>query len=235
MKGRIITSERPQGLGLPIIGKIKVGLKDNRGLPKSTDYFVPSGKYAALFRKAYGEKPQTLQIVFHSDEAEAVCREEYQYRDDAGKLIAYGDGAVFMVWNGKEYARLTTEEYPNLMRGVASKYPNRATKKGGDGWVVTLTVTFMLPAVRGVAGLWQFTTKGAASSIPNIRDAFDTMLEKRGFCRGIIWDMNVTFATTQKPNDTSRFPVVSIVPNESEENVKLIREAYKPLQIQNDK
>ena len=33
-------------ISLPIIGKIKVGIKDEKGLPKSIDYFVSTGKQA---------------------------------------------------------------------------------------------------------------------------------------------------------------------------------------------
>lgn len=86
-----------------------------------------------------------------------------------------------------------------------------------------------MPAVRGVAGVWAFTTKGAASSIPQVRNAFDAVLENRGFVRGIIFDLNVKFATTQKPGDNSRFPVVSLVPNESEENVAIVKQAFVPI------
>ena len=85
MKGRIMRNEPINRISLPIIGKIKVGVKDEKGLPKSIDYFVSTGKYAGLFKKAYGEKPQTIQIVFAYDEPEKSCREEYQYRDEIGR------------------------------------------------------------------------------------------------------------------------------------------------------
>lgn len=139
---------------------------------------------------------------------------------------AYGDGETFFVWNGKQYAQYSTKDYPNLMAGVTEKHPNRAVLNGGDGWIVTLTVTFIIPLVRGVAGGWQFVTKGTASTIPNIRDTFDAMLQERGFVKGIVWDMNVQFAVSQKPGDRSRYPVVSIVPNESEGNLRKVTEVF---------
>ena len=234
MKGRI---NRPtpgvKRVVLPRVGFIKVGLKEvgknGKEYPKSVDYFIPTGKYAGLFTQAYGEKPQTIQIVFPDDDPEKVCNEMYEYRDDDGRRIAYGDGETFFVWNGKQYCQYSTKDYPNLMAGVAEKHPNRSVLKGGDGWVVTLTVTFIIPLVRGVAGVWQFITKGTASTIPNIRDTFDAMLQERGFCKGIIFDLNVQFATTQKPGDKSRFPVVSLVPNESPDNVLKVRKAWEPV------
>lgn len=230
MKGRISRPDREiNRVVLPRVGFIKVGMKNAKGYPQSVDYFVPSGKYAGLFTQAYGDRPQTIQIVFPDDDAEKVCREEYQYRDDAGKLIAWGDGETFNVWDGERYKELSAKDYPKLMHGVARKFPNRSVRAGGDGWQVTLTLTFIIPLVRGVAGVWQFVTKGAASSIPGIRDTFDAMLSERGFVKGIIWDMNVQFAKSQKPGETSRYPVVSIVPNESEGNVAKVKEAWRPV------
>lgn len=228
MRGRI---RRPEGqkprLVLPRVGKIKVGMKSEKGYPQSVDYFIPSGKYAGLFTKAYGDKPQTIQIVFPDDDPEKVCCEEYEYRDDEGRLIAHGDGHTFKVWSGKKYEELNTDDYPNLMDSVQKRYPNRASRKDGDGWKVRLTLNFIIPLVRGVAGIWTFESNGSASTIPQIRDTFDCLLEERGFCKGIIFDLTVQFASSQKPGDKSRYPVVSLVPNESEDNVLKVKKAYE--------
>ena len=195
---------------LPRVGQIKIGMKNANGYPRSVDYFIPTGKYAGLFTQAYGEKPQTIQIVFPDDDPAKVCNERYEYRDDDG--------------------RLTTEKYPNLMQSITKRYPNKKSRQPDcDGWEVTLTLNFIVPLVRGVAGVWQFATKGTASTIPQIRETFDGMLAERGFCKGIIFDLNVQFATTQKPGDRSRFPVVSLVPNESADNVLKVRKAWEPV------
>ena len=229
-QGRIKRPDADRGrLILPRVGFIKIGMKNANGYPQSVDYFIPVGKYAGLFTQAYGEKPQTIQIVFPDDDAEKVCKEEYTYRDDEGRLIASGDGETFKVWDGKKYETLTISDYPNLMAGISKRYPNRAVQKGGDGWVITLTLTFIVPLVRGIAGVWQFSTKGTASTIPAIRETFDGMLAERGFCKGVIFDLNVQFATTQKPGDKSRFPVVSLVPNESADNVLKVKKAWEPI------
>jgi hypothetical protein len=235
MKGRIIRpTEQPSRLMYPRVGQIKVGYKNEKGFPQSVDYFIPIGKYAGLFAQAYGKKPSTIQVVFPDDDAEKVCREQYEYRDDFGKLLATGDGETFRVWNGDKYMELTTTDYPNLMDSIEKRYPNKQYKKTGNGWNVTLTMNFIIPCVKGVIGVWQFVTKGNASTIPQIRDVFDAMLERRGFCKGIVFDLAVQFAKTQKPGDASRYPVVSLIPNESEENVKRIQEAYKPVKLLSD-
>ena len=192
----------------------------------STDYWLADGKYASLFDKAYGEKPDTIQIVFPSDNPELVCREEYEFRDTQGKLVASGDGETFKVWSAKNkaYTILSVTEYPNLMEMVKSKYPSQ-------DWKITLTLNFIIPKVRGIMGLWQFSTKGSASSIPQVRDTFDAVLEQNGHASGIIFDLSVKMHTSQKPTTASKYPVVSLVPNESEENIGMVRESRKPIAI----
>lgn len=231
MNGRITNRPRQERLALPRVGTIRIGYKDERGLPRSVNYFIPQGKYASLFTKAYGDKPDTIQIVFASDDPAHVCNEHYEYRDDNGRLIASGDGETFGVWNGKEYQILTRTEYPKVMESVEKRYPNKQYQRTGDGWSVVLSMNFIIPCVKGIAGVWQFVTKGTASTIPQIRDVFDAMLEAKGYVKGVIFDLTVQFAKSQKPGMTSRYPVVTMIPNESEENVKRIKEAYKPVNM----
>lgn len=229
MKGRIQLADNNQRLAFPRIGKIKIGLKNANGYPQSVDYFIPVGKYSGLFTHAYGERPQTIQIVFPDDDPAKVCNEQYEYRDDEGRRIAYGDGEIFNVWNGKAYEVLNVDDYPNLMESIKKRYPTKKSQKEGcDGWDITLTLNFICPLIRGIAGIWTFETKGNASTIPSIRDTFDGMLLERGACKGVIFDLNVQFAKTQKPGNSSKFPVVSLVPNESEENILKIKEALNP-------
>ena len=71
---------------LPRVGQIKIGMKNANGYPQSVDYFIPTGKYAGLFTQAYGEKPQTIQIVFPDDDPAKVCNERYEYRDADGRF-----------------------------------------------------------------------------------------------------------------------------------------------------
>lgn len=215
MRGRILRKEADTRLVLPRIGKLKIGMKNEKGKPQSVDYFIPTGKYAGLFTKAYGDKPSVIQIVFPDDDVTKVCSEYYEYRDDQGRLIAKGDGYAFEVWNGQKYVELTTDKRPDIMDLVRTKYPTK-----GSGWRVRMTLNFIVPLVRGVAGVWTFETNGNLSSIPAIRDIFDAMLAERGSCKGIIFDLSVQFAKSQKPGVSSRYPVVSLIPNESEENIK---------------
>lgn len=233
MRGRIVRQDNARSLGLPRIGKIKIGKKEisrnGKEYPTSVDYFIPSGKYAGLFTQAYGDKPSTIQVVFPSDDAAEVCNERYEYRNDKGELIAEGDGETFRVWCGTCYKDFKTAEHPDIMERIATKNPNRYAANGGSGWRVRLTMTFFVPLVQGVAGLWTFETNGSLSTIPQCRDAFDAVLRENGFCKGVIFDLNVKFATSQHPDARSRYPVVSLVPNESAENVAALQAARKKI------
>lgn len=213
----------------PTIGRIACGEKSEKGYPRSLGHFVANGKYASLFKDAYGEKPETIQIVFPSDDPELVCREEYEFRDNAGKLVASGDGENFKVWSdkSKSYLQLTTNEHPNLMEMVSNKYPRCE-------WKITLTLNFIIPKIRGVMGLWSFSTKGSASTIPQVRDTFDALIEQSGHASGVICDLSVKMHTSNKPQDASKYPVVMLTPNESRANLEMIEEAKKPINLLED-
>jgi hypothetical protein len=222
MSGRILNREPEVRLPLARIGKIKIGMKSEKGAPMSVDYFVCYGsKYEGLFHQVYGDKPQTLQVIFIDDDPALSCPEEWEYRDDAGRLFASGDGVTFRVWSAQEsvYKVLSAVEFPDLMGMVTKKCPAK------KGWYASLKLRFILPRISGVVGYWEFATKGHASTIPNIRDAFDAMLENRGFVKGVIFDLNVEFAKSNKPGVTSRYPVVTLVPNHSAQNVEMVKGA----------
>lgn len=230
MTGRIF---RPQPdaaiLELPEIGRLHIGKKqagqNGREYPVSVDYFIPSGKYAGMFTAALGERPQTIQVIFPDDSPEKVCNERYEYRDDKGALVARGDGRVFEIWDGKRYAPYSVDQYPDIMEQVAAKNP---TKRGADNWDVALTLRFIVPAVRGVVGVWQFSTKGRASSIKNIRNSFDGVQMMRGTVCQTVFDLSVQFAKSNKPGVNSRYPVVTLVANDN--RVSEIRQMLNPEQ-----
>lgn len=220
MGGRIQRPEQGAAmLELPEIGRLHIGKKqvgqNGREYPVSVDYFIPAGKYAGMFTAALGEKPQTIQVIFPDDDPEKVCNERYEYRDDKGALVARGDGRLFEIWDGKKYAPYSIEQYPDIMAQIAAKNP---TKRGAENWDVALTLRFIVPAVRGVVGVWQFSTKGAASSIKNIRNSFDGVQLMRGTVTQTVFDLSVQFAKSNKPGVNSRYPVVSLVANDNRIN-----------------
>lgn len=230
MGGRIYRNEQGAGiLELPEIGRLHIGKKqagqNGREYPVSVDYFIPSGKYAGMFTQALGERPSTIQVVFPSDDAVKVCNERYEYRDDKGALVARGDGRLFEIWDGKKYAPYSTDEYPDIMEQITERNP---TKRGADNWDIVLTLRFIVPAVRGIVGVWQFSTKGRASSVKNIRESFDGVQIMRGTVCNTVFDLSVQFAKSNKPGVSSRYPVVSLVANDN--RIAEIKQAMAPEQ-----
>lgn len=220
MGGRIIRPEQGAGkLELPEIGRLHIGKKqagqNGKEYPVSVDYFIPSGKYAGMFTQALGEKPATIQVIFPDDDPAKVCNERYEYRDDRGALVARGDGHIFEIWNGKIYAPYSVDTYPDIMAQIEKNNP---TKRGAENWDIVLTLRFIVPAVRGIVGVWQFSTKGKASSVKNIRESFDGVRMMRGTVTQTVFDLSVQFAKSNKPGVSSRYPVVSLVANDNRVN-----------------
>ena len=222
MNGRIQRPEHTGDLNFQENGRLHIGQKSDKGYPMSLDYFRPTGKYAELFTKVLGAKPTTIPILFTSDDPAKVCCERYEYRDNAGALVSYSDGEVYYVWDGKQYAPFLSKDYPDIQQRIVARYP---TKKGLDGWEVTLRMQFIIPALSGVVCLWGFSTKGVASSIKNIRDSYDTIKALRGTVKGTVFDLSVTMHKSNKPGSTSRYPVVSMTANDT--RVAEIREMLK--------
>lgn len=217
MGGRIYRPEQGAAiLELPEIGRLHIGKKqmgqNGKEYPVSVDYFIPAGKYAGMFTQALGERPHTIQIIFPDDSPEKVCNERYEYRDNAGALVAKGDGRTFEIWVGKKYVPYSIDAFPDIMDQIAKNNP---TKRGAENWDIVLTLRFIVPAVRGIVGVWQFSTKGKASSVRNIRESFDSVQMMRGTVTQTVFDLSVQFAKSNKPNTNSRYPVVSLVANDT--------------------
>ena len=218
-RGRIHRPETQPQTVLPIIGNIKCGIKGERN-PKSLDYFIASGKYADLFTSAYPGKPNTIQIVFVTND-DRSCNERYEYRDEKGDLFAKGDGQVFHIWDGKRYAERKISDTPDIMKQVEKLCP-----KSHKGWEVILTLRFLIPKIREVAGIWQYTTRGDKSSIPNIVSTFDMVNNTANGIVGVVFDLAVQFAKSQKPGDASRYPVVNLIPNLTQTNQQILKESF---------
>lgn len=218
MKGRIVRTE-PQGARLPLLGKIKIGekaiSKNGKEYPVSTDYFIAKGKYESLFNEVYGDKPNRIQVVFISDNIKDVCDESYQFRDHQGRLLAEGDGNSWKAFNAK------SDKYEY---GVSATLEDMMNTYLGATLSTILTLRFLLPKIRGVFGGWQFTTKGVHSSIPAIRDTFDQVQNTAGTVINVPFDLVVEKVQSQKPGAKSVFPVVSLIPNLSQDNLEMLSE-----------
>jgi hypothetical protein len=220
-KGRIKKAENRESL--PRLGFLKIGEKDEKGVPHSLDYFKAVGKYAPLFHSVFGEKPQTVTIYFPSNDMSDVANEEYQLRDRAGRLVAYGDGETFFVHNPD------TDKYEERAMDVMQMGEFAASHS--SKWDITLTLKFLIDGVK-VWGLWWLTTKGDDSSIPAITGVLDKLMKFPGRIAGIPFDLSVEKVKSNKPGSKSVFPVLSLIPNltqEAQEKLNMLVRNYLEL------
>lgn len=210
-----------QNTRLPLIGKVRIGEKrknaSGKEYPVSLDYFKATGSYAAKFEEVY-DKPDRIQIVFISDDDFQSCYEEWDGRDKEGRRAGYGDGETYYLWEyGKESYRAVTD------RDEVAKF----SKEHNVKWKQVLTINFVLPAIKGVFGVWQLQTGGDKSSINAIRNTFDEIKEQAGTIVNIPFDLCVKKVTSDKPEMKSVYPVITLVPNLSAENMEQLRTFFE--------
>lgn len=230
--GRIVKRQDQEEniLGFSIIGKIKIGQKvlnqNNKEIPQSIDYFRATGSHAEQFHQMLGEKPNKLRIVFPSPYPEVCCYQRIEGRDSEGNLAAISDGLNHQLWNSKAntYIKATNEDLEKAKNEgieVIKGYGNNAKKViiPVKNWAERLTLRFIVLEMKGILGVWELSTNGNASSIPNLIENFDKMAEKAGRnMHLVVFDLSVAFATSQKPGTMSRYPVLTLVPNLSYES-----------------
>lgn len=220
MKGRILNREKKEGkANLPIIGRLKVGEKTEGGYPRSLDYFKATGKYAQKFNEAYPGKVNQIKIFFASDDIKSVCDERYELWGGDGRKWGEGDGKEFKVWDMKEeqYLVKTKEEDEQYLKNIVKQC------KSSGGWQPVLSIRFIIPKIPGVMGLWQLDTKGKESSMPEIINSFDMLLENLGTVRMVPFDLLVEKVKSKKPGKASVYPVIRLVPNIDTEGIETVR------------
>lgn len=205
---------------LAVVGKIRIGTKSDKGTPVSLDYFKPDAdaQYLQLFTDAYGAEPKSLTITFLSDDLRECCRHYYELRDTKGGRVAYGDGVEFFVATPNGGAVIDVLHTPEDTDAFMDELAARVNSK----WRERLTLRFALPQVP-VLGVWQFSTHGSGTTIPNILGTIDLMKNLAGRIVGIPFDLKVEKVKSDKAGSRSVFPIVSLVPNISTESAAIVR------------
>jgi hypothetical protein len=228
--GRIKRNAPTASLPLPLIGKIKIGEKKEgkggREYPVSLDYFKATGDYAQMFFNEFGDKPNRIQIIFATDDNRHSCLEEYDARDPEGRRAGYGNGVDIYLFEANEQ-HPEKGEYKKYNADNDKAYIKNYTAEHKLKWSVVLTLHFIIPAIRGVFGLWRFQTRGSKSSIGQIVQAFDNVKEAAGTIINIPFDISVAKVKSQKPGSKSVFPVVSLIPNIGTDNLELVHNYLK--------
>ena len=210
--GRIkVTKVQNNASTLPEIGKIKTGIKAKTAAgveyPKAIDYFKPTGNFANQFTKLFGDKPQTLQVAFISDNLKEVCNEQFESWDK-GKRFGWGDGETFTVFDKDKYVNDVPATDPRV----------KALK-----WDRTLTLRFVLLKMTGVLGYWSWSTKAKEVSIPSITKSFDLVMDRAGSIIGFPFNFTIEMKKSYTPGEAKTYPVVSLIPSFNEENMEAVR------------
>jgi hypothetical protein len=196
---------------LPEIGRIKIGEKttnaSGKEYPRALDYFRPTGQFAQVFQTIYGNNPKKLSVAFISDNLTEVCNERYECWK-AGKRWGWGDGNEFTVWDTTKRAYVECSAEDARVKALP--------------WDLMLTLRFVLLEMKGIMGYWTFQTKAQKTTIPSIVQAFDFVREKAGTIIGFPFNLLVEKKTGYSPEDPKTYPVVTLVPNFSQESIEMI-------------
>jgi hypothetical protein len=219
------TESRPT---FPIVGKLKIGIKHpEKGYPMALDHFRPhcdNKQYEALFAESYGDKPNKIEILFASNDDHA-CKEFYELRDSAGKILAEGDGENFrIIHDGKWHTRTQAQIIENPKFQSVENFMEAMKKMAGAKaeWKETLIMRFLLPKIKSLIGLWEFRTHGDDSTIPNLVGVFDNVKRIAGTVQMIPFDLFVKKVKSDKSGVASSYSVVNLVPNIGTENMLLL-------------
>lgn len=197
---------------LPEIGKVKIGMKHpEKGYPMSVDYFIATGNFVKQFADANPDKPKVLPVCFISDSLEEVCNERFESWEK-GKRWGWGNGSLFTVWdktlNGDKGGYFETDKEDPRVKSLK--------------WDTMLTLRFVLLNMPGIMGYWTFNTKAKMSTIPSIIKAFDFVRGRANTIIGFPFTLMVEKKTGYSPGEAKSYPVVTLVPNFSQEAIDMV-------------
>lgn len=226
--GRIIKQDyETRSHGLSIIGKLRIGEEKKPNAPgKAIDWFRATGAYAKQFHDTLGEHPNGIQIIFPSHMPSVVCNHRIEGRDKGGNLVAYFDGVDYRLYNDavQQYNIVNDIEFEEAKKNgifVTKGYGDRAKKENVkiETWKERLTIRFVVLKFKGIFGVWELSTSGVETGIPQITTVFDEMVRMAGHnINRVVFDLNVKFAVSNTPGNTKKYPVLSLIPNLSMES-----------------
>lgn len=220
-----------------VVGKIKIGEKNDRGVPRSLDYFKPcaDAQYVALFAAAYGERPSNITVTFLTDDPEQAIETFYELRSPSdGKRIARGDGQTFYVATPTVIAGQQRIIDQVQVPSDAKAFMAKMAQQHNAEWKTVGVLRVALPKVP-IIGVWEIRTQGESSSIKNLTAAVDQVYAMAGRLAGIPFDLSVRVVKSDKAGSKSRFPVLSLMANitvEAIEQVSMLPSGFHGLLTQ---
>lgn len=196
----------------PRIGKLKIGIKTDQDYPKSIDYFRATGKYAAMFHDIFGEKPNEIDIVFPPFKNEDDILSHYYRYYKASGLYCMGDGETAHRANDK---------------GIMEERECPCEHLDSNGKCSeSLRLTFMVPKIP-VIGVWQLTTRSANTRL-NTFSSLHLIRAFSGTIAGIPMSMSVAFEKVNIAGNPNKFPVITITPKVTPEQILQIKAGDTP-------
>lgn len=213
-----INKER-NSMPVSVVGKVKIGIKNEKGYPMSLDYFVAQSNhrhYVDMFNEYLGEKPNRLNIIFISDNIADVCNETLELRDKSGALFCKSDGITYRVVVNGAWNDFNAEEMAQKY-GSIEAFEDALVKKSGSisGFRRKLTLRFVITNIKTLLGQWELTTYAEKSSIDQIIGTFDNVLAAAGTVKMIPFDLIVSKVKKDMSGNPSKYPVLSLVANNS--------------------
>ena len=200
--------DKPQAVRFPRLGKIKVGIKSDKGYPQSVDYFVPTGNYAEEVNKLYGEKPTKIKVVFPFDDVEKNMNEFYRQ---------YKSSGLFRICDGFNCNKASDE-------GEFHEVP--CEKESGCECNASMNLQFIIMGLP-VVGVWAFDSASYYSRM-NVRSSLQMTIALGGKLQGVPFWMTVEMQESSGSGNKNRFPVISLAPAVTAEDMIQIK-ASSPL------
>jgi hypothetical protein len=184
---------------LPRIGKVRLGYRDERGVPHALDHFCvredssTSRSAVEAFLEVYKTEPRELDIMLPTDDVEDWCDPFYRMFSQSWKAVCRGDGEVAEAkWDPNQdgprpqgldagtWANKHTQAWvPRTIPCAAELCPMQSGER--PQCRLSLNFFFLLPKVRGI-GAWQLDTR----SIHGVRALLDSVALIRSVTGGRI-------------------------------------------------
>jgi len=184
---------------LPRIGKVRLGYRDEKGVPHALDHFCvrednsTSGSAVEAFLEVYKTEPRELDIMLPTDDVEDWCDPYYRMFSQSWKAVCRGDGETAEAkWDpnqdgprpegvdGGTWANKHSQTWvPRTIPCMAERCPMQQGDR--PQCRLSLNFFFLLPKVRGI-GAWQLDTR----SIHGVRALLDSVALIRSVTGGRI-------------------------------------------------
>ena len=156
---------------LPRLGKIRLGIKKKNdagvSYPSPTDYFVCPEEV----KKAFGEKPKELRIMFPTEDATQWASQYLRRYSITGRLICRGDGETAVARIDIQTGETTASEFATTeLREITCNPAKCASYQSGECRRV-MNLQFLLPDCPGF-GVYQLDTS-SFYSIVNVNSSLE--------------------------------------------------------------